>query len=66
MTASDALWRPLGFGLLMLGLGLRLDTSWQGLAGLLIAAGCVLGGGGLWLLARRRAGAALPTSGAGR
>ncbi len=38
---------PLGFLLLMLGLGLRLDSSWQVLAGLLIAAGVVVSGVGL-------------------
>ena len=52
---ADGLWRPLGFFLLMLGLGLRLDSPWQGLAWALIAIGGLLGTAGLWALARRRA-----------
>jgi hypothetical protein len=32
---------PLGFLLVMLGFGLRLDTGWDRLAGLLLAAGAV-------------------------
>ena len=47
-TASGAgLWRPVTFFVLMMGLGLRLDTTWQGVAWLLIVAGAV--GGGLAL-----------------
>jgi hypothetical protein len=51
----DALWRPLGFFTLMIGLGLRLDTPFQGLAWVLIVVGGALGGRGLWMLYRRRA-----------
>jgi hypothetical protein len=39
--------RPLGFLLLMLGFGLRLDTSWQGLAWVLILAGAAVAARGL-------------------
>ncbi|HEV7734035.1 MAG TPA: hypothetical protein VGR62_17825 [Candidatus Binatia bacterium] len=39
--------RPLGFLLLMLGLGLRLDSTWQLLASLLIVCGAVVSGLGL-------------------
>ncbi len=46
--------RPLGFVLLMLGFGLRLDSDWQGLAWLLLVAGAVAGGAGLLGLHRRR------------
>ena len=52
MSGAERRWRPIGFILLMLGLGLRLDSSWQGLAWLLIVAGAASGGAGLWLLAR--------------
>ena len=52
MRRSDGGLGPLGFLILMLGLGLRLDSSWQGLAGVLIAIGVALGGVGLL---RRRA-----------
>jgi hypothetical protein len=45
-------WRPLGFVLLMLGFGLRLDSDWQGLAWLLLVAGAVAGGAGLLGLRR--------------
>lgn len=45
--------RPLGFLLLVLGLGLRLDTPWQGLAWTLIVAGALIGAAGLWPLAHR-------------
>lgn len=47
MTAPGVL-RPFGFLLLMLGFGLRLDSSWQTLATLLLLAGAGLGGLGLW------------------
>ena len=40
-------WRPVGFVLLMLGFGLRLDTPWQGLAWLLLAAGAAAAAAGL-------------------
>jgi hypothetical protein len=40
--------RPVGFLLLMLGFGLRLDSAWQTLAVLLLVAGAGLGGLGLW------------------
>jgi hypothetical protein len=46
MTRSGALARPLGFFVLMLGFGLRLDTTWQALASTLLvlgAAGAVVG-----------------------
>ena len=46
-------WRPLGFVLLMLGFGLRLDSDWQGLAWLLLVGGAVAGGAGLLGLRRR-------------
>jgi hypothetical protein len=39
--------RPLGFLLLMLGFGLRLDSTWQVLADLLLLGGMVLSGVGL-------------------
>jgi hypothetical protein len=44
------------FFILMLGLGLRLDTDWQGVASLLIAAGVVTGGLALRPLATRGSG----------
>ena len=34
--------RPLGFFLLMLGFGLRLETPWQGVAWILLVAGGVI------------------------
>jgi hypothetical protein len=46
-SARDGIWRPLGFLLLMLGFGLRLDTPWQGLAWLLLAGGAAVAGRGL-------------------
>jgi hypothetical protein len=52
--ARGGVWRPVGFLLLMLGFGLRLDTPWQALGGLLIFAGGLMAGAGLWLLVRRR------------
>jgi hypothetical protein len=56
MTA--AAWRPLGFLLLMLGFGLRLDSEWLGLANALLALGAVAGGAGLWALRREAPGGA--------
>ena len=50
MTAGA--WRPLGFLVLMLGFGLRLDSEWQGLAIALLVCGAVAGGAGLWVLGR--------------
>src|SRR5213592_17751 len=52
MTAGA--WRPLGFLVLMLGFGLRLDSEWQGLAIALLVCGAVAGGAGLWALGRGR------------
>jgi len=60
VSREDRVWRPLGFLLLVLGFGLRLDTPWQGLALTLILAGAVAGGAGLWLLVRRRRGGFRP------
>jgi len=59
--------RAVGFLLLVLGLGLRLDTTWQGFAWLLILAGAAVAGMGLWLLATRppSAGAFVPPPGRG-
>ena len=59
-------WRPLGFLLLMLGFGLRLDSDWQGLATGLLTCGAVAAGAGLWAL-RRDAddGAFVPPAGRG-
>jgi hypothetical protein len=45
--SGSSLWRPVAFFVLMIGLGLRLDTAWQGVGWLLIVAGGV--GGGLAL-----------------
>ena len=36
---SARAWRPLGFLLLMLGFGVRLDSDWQALAWMLFVAG---------------------------
>ena len=61
--APDGIWRPVGFLLTMLGFGLRLDTPWQALGGLLILGGAVAAGAGLWsLVRRRRVGAAFARS----
>jgi hypothetical protein len=49
---NPGLWRPLGFLLLMLGFGLRLDSDWQGLATGLLVCGAVAAGAGLWTLRR--------------
>ena len=56
MTAGA--WRPLGFLVLMLGFGLRLDSEWQGLAIGLLVCGAVPGGAGLWALGREAASGA--------
>src|SRR5262249_48792756 len=45
--ARGGVWRPVGFLLLMLGFGLRLDTPWQALGGLLIFAGGLTAGAGV-------------------
>jgi hypothetical protein len=61
--APDGIWRPVGFLLTMLGFGLRLDTPWQALGGLLIFGGAMAAGAGLWpLVRRRRVGAAFARS----
>ena len=66
MSAPDRTWRPLGFLLLMIGFGLRLDTPYQGLAWLFMLAGAVAAGAGLFLLAqRRRQNAFVPPPGKG-
>jgi hypothetical protein len=54
MIASDRALRPLGFLLLMLGFGLRLDTPYQGVAWLFLATGALATAAGLLLLAQRR------------
>ena len=64
MTAGA--WRPLGFLLLMLGFGLRLDTEWQGVASALLGFGAVAGGAGLWALRREVAGGAFVPPAPGR
>jgi hypothetical protein len=48
VSARTSVLRPLGFFVLMVGFGLRLDTAWQGLAALLILAGGAAAGLGLW------------------
>jgi hypothetical protein len=53
---TAGVWRPLGFLLLMLGFGLRLDSGWQAAAGVLLLAGAVGGGAGLWALRREAPG----------
>ena len=55
MSAPDRPWRVVGFLLLVLGFGFRLDTEWQRLAGLLLLAGAAVTGRGLWLLWQRDA-----------
>lgn len=54
MSAPDRAWRPLGFLLLMVGFGLRLDTPYQALAWLFLLVGAVAAGAGLMLLSQRR------------
>ena len=51
---SDRALRPLGFLLLMIGFGLRLDTPYQGIAWLLLVTGGLVTASGLLLLAQRR------------
>lgn len=64
MTTSDRAWRSLGFLLLMLGFGLRLDTPYQALAWVLLCAGALAAGAGLLLLARSgRENAFVPPAG---
>ena len=62
---TPRLWTPVGFVLLMLGFGLRLDTAWQGLAWLFLAAGTAGAAAGLWPRARAgsRRGAFVPPPG---
>ena len=55
---ADTTWRPVGFFLLMLGFGFRLDTAWQGLAALLLALGGASAGTGLWMFWRRQGASA--------
>jgi hypothetical protein len=54
VIGDDALWRPVAFFALMVGLGLRLDTDWQGVAWLLILGGAAGGAVGIAGLVRRR------------
>ena len=55
MSGQDRPWRVLGFLLLVLGFGFRLDTEWQRLAWLLLLAGMAVTSRGLWLLWQRDA-----------
>ena len=48
----EGVCRPVGFLMLMLGFGLRLDTGWQGVAWLVLLAGAGLSVAGLWSLSR--------------
>ncbi len=52
MTPGGATLRPLGFLVLMLGFGLRLDSSWQGAAWVLLVVGGTATVAGLAALAR--------------
>jgi hypothetical protein len=54
MTAGGGRLRPLAFFTLMCGFGLRLDSSWQHLASLLLAIGTLLAAAGLVALGRTR------------
>ena len=65
MSDRTSVLRPLGFFVLMVGFGLRLDTAWQGVAALLILAGGVAAGLGLWH-GREAAGGDAFVSGPGR
>ncbi len=56
-------WPPVGFALLMIGFGLRLDSDWQRLAGALLVAGTVAVGIGIWRGAPSRAAFVPPSSG---
>ena len=42
---NRGLLRVVGFLLLMIGFGLRLDTAWQGLAGLVLVVGALVAAG---------------------
>jgi hypothetical protein len=55
MTPGGGRLRPLAFFTLMCGFGLRLDSSWQRLATVLLAVGAVLAAAGLLALGRARA-----------
>ena len=50
MSQRDRPWRVVGFLLLVLGFGFRLDTDWQRLAWLLLLAGIAATARGFWLL----------------
>lgn len=52
MRRPGGVARPAGFLVLMLGIGLRLDTAWQGLAGIVLLLGGAVTAVGLWGLAR--------------
>jgi hypothetical protein len=66
MNAPDRTWRPLGFLLLMIGFGLRLDTPYQAVAWLFVLAGGGAAGAGLFRLSqRRRENAFVPPPGKG-
>jgi hypothetical protein len=54
MTTGGGRLRPLAFFTLMCGFGLRLDSSWQRLAALLLVVGAVLAVAGLLALGRAR------------
>jgi len=56
VSAHDRPWRVVGFLLLVLGFGLRLDTDWQWLARFLLLAGAAAVGHGFWLLRQRGVG----------
>jgi hypothetical protein len=56
---SARAWRPLGFLLVMLGFGFRLDSDWQALAWMLF-----LAGGAAALLGLRAAGQTADPAGA--
>ena len=57
----DAACRPVGFLLLMVGFGLRLDTGWDLLGWTFLLPGALIGGIGLWGLSRASvAGTSVP------
>jgi hypothetical protein len=64
---SAGTWRPLGFLLLMVGFGLRLDTGWQGAAWVFLLGGAASVALGFRDLARggAEAGAFVPPRGKG-